>query len=123
MITKESVFSKKNQSIAIEHMRTKINGGGKDILPMSEFLAYWDMNKERIIEQVYSMSYTPGLIQEYEIVNGKGKKRKVIKMSETDRLITRLLAQKLNAFYNPRFLPSSCAYQNDKGTLYAECRI
>lgn len=119
MITKESIFSKKNCAAAIEHMRTRVNGGGTDKLPMTEFLEYWEANKNRIIEQVYSMQYSPGLIQEYDIINGKGKRRRVIKMNDTDRLITRLLAQKLNSFYNPRFLPNSCAYQEEKGTLFA----
>ena len=52
---------------------------------------------------------------EYEIVNCKGKKRTVTKMNTIDRFVSRLLAQKLNEFYNPLFLRDSCAYQHNKG--------
>ena len=119
MVTIESVLSKKNQALALENMRIKLNGGGKDRNPMVEFTEFIEINKDRIREEIISCNYEPGLIQEYEIINGKGKKRTVIKMNDIDRYITRLLAQKMSAFFNQMFLENSFAYQNDKGILKA----
>lgn len=119
MITFESIFSKKNINQAFEHLSVKKNGGGSDKSSLSELKDYWDLNRDRILEEVRTCSFKPNMIQEYEIVNGKGKRRKVTKYSNPDKLITRLIAQKLNDFFSPMFEPESHAYQDGKGITTA----
>ncbi len=119
MITIDSILSKKNIATAFEHFSIKKNGGGTDRSDPTELKTYWEQNGERIKEQIRSCTYNPGVIAEYEIINGKGKRRVVTKFNDVDRLITRLLSQKLSRFYNPTFLNNSCAYQDNKGVVTA----
>lgn len=119
MITYESIFSKKNINKAFDHLSVKKNGGGTDKSSLLELKDYWELNKDRTIEEVRACSFKPNMIQEYEIVNGKGKRRKVTKYSDPDKLITRLIAQKLNDFFSPMFEPESHAYQDGKGITTA----
>lgn len=120
MITIESVFSKKNLKKAFHHLERK--KGGKDCMPFKELKIYWEHNKTLILEKIKNKNYHPETVRKYEIVNGKGKRRAVTKLADIDRLITRLLAQKLDNFYSPRFLGNSYAYQSDKGILSAVLR-
>lgn len=122
MITIESVFSKKNQKKAFNHLSTKKNGGGTDCMPLDELKIYWEHNQTFILEKIKDKNYHPELIRQYEIVNGKGKRRIVTKLAEIDRFITRLLTQKLDHYYAPRFLENSYAYQSNKGILDATLR-
>ncbi len=119
MITIDSVLSKKNIEAAFAHFAIKQNGSGMDRREPSELMDYWKQNSDRICDEIRECSYNPGLIMEYEIINGKGKKRVVTKFNNLDKLITRLLAQKLGKFYGSMFLDKSCAYQQDKGVLKA----
>ena len=119
MLTIESVFSKKNVNKALDHLGTKKNGAGIDKMPLSELQEYWTENSTRIIESVKDGSYEPGLLLEYEIINGRGKRRTVIRQNTIDRFLVRLLTQKLNSFFNPTFLENSYAYQDGKGILAA----
>jgi len=119
VITIESVFSKKNQAKAFEYLENKKNGGGTDYVPLSDFKEYWELNRENIISEIKSGEYAPGLIQEYEIVNGKGKRRIVTKFNQLDKFITRLLSQKLNEFYDKKLSRNCCAYLDGRGTLFA----
>ena len=77
------------------------------------------MNSERILDEARNCCFTPNIVQEYEIVNGKGKRRKVTRYTDSDRLITRLMAQKLNDFFTPLFEKESHAYQENKGITTA----
>lgn len=115
MITFESVWSKKNQRQALEKIEDKRGGDKTDSNSADEFRQFWETNSDRIREEIVSMTYQPDLVVEYEIINGKGKKRMVSTYTSTDRFITRLLTQKLMLFYNPLFLNSSHAFQNNKG--------
>ncbi len=119
MITIDSVLSKKNLRIAFDHLYAKSGQNSPSGDKQSELQLFWSQNGERISEQIRACIYTLGLINEYEIVNGKGKRRLVTTFTDTDKLITRLLAQKLNQFYGPTFLPNSCAYQENKGIVTA----
>lgn len=74
MITIESVLSKKNQKQTFEALSTRKNGAGFDNVPMADLYDYWTVNQERIREEILGCEYNPGLVVEYEIINGKGKK-------------------------------------------------
>lgn len=119
MITFESIFSKKNIQQAFDHLSIKKNGSGTDSSSLDELKEYWKLNEERVLEEVKTQTFKPNMIQEYEIVNGKGKRRKVTKYSDPDKFITRLIAQKLNSFFSPMFEAESHAYQENKGITTA----
>lgn len=119
MITYESIFSKKNIARAFDYLSIKKNGGGTDKSSLDELKDYWELNKDRIIDEVKNCSFKPNMVQEYEIINGKGKRRKVTKYSDPDKLITRLISQKLNEFFTPLFETESHAYQENKGITTA----
>lgn len=119
MITIDSVLSKKNIQRAFDHLNTRHNGQWQDTYPDTEVIEFWQVNGERVMEEIRACKYQPGPVTQYEILNGKGKRRIVTKLTEVDRLITRLLSQKLNSFFNPMFLSGSHAYQENKGVLSA----
>ena len=119
MFTVEELLSKRNQREAFAHFQTKKDGAGADKMLLSELENYWKLNSVRIIEEIKNGSYQPGIIQNYEILNGKGKRRVISNLCVIDRFITRLLAQKLKRYIEPEFLPNSFAYQEGKGVLEA----
>ena len=59
------------------------------------------------------------MIENYEIINSKGKRRIISNLGIVDRYITRLLSQKLQRYFAVDFLPNSFAYQENKGILSA----
>lgn len=119
MITFESIFSKRNIEKAFKYLSIKKNGGGTDKSPVDELRNYWSLNSERILEEIKSFTFAPEIIKEYEIINGRGKRRKVTEYSYQDKFITRLISQKLNDFFNPLFMEYSYAYRENKGTQTA----
>lgn len=119
MITIDSVLSKKNVNRALVHLNSKDKGVHSSEKRETEISEFWASNGERVSEMIRKKTYMPGSVTMFEIVNGKGRKRVVSRLNEADQLINRLLAQKLNDFFNPMFLPQSHAYQPDKGVLTA----
>lgn len=119
MFTLEEVFSKTNQKLAMEHLSTKKDGSGSDGVRLSELEEYWELNKERIYHELEREEYCPGVVKCFEIINNMGKRRVISNLCTTDRFIGRLLAQKLERYFAPDFLPNSFAYQEGKGTLDA----
>lgn len=123
MITLESIFSKKNISHALDHLSRKTNGGGSDVAPMTELISQWELNRERIQDEIVNKTFTPNIVHEYEIINGKGKCRKVNNFTGLDKFITRLITQKLNSYFQPLFCDNSFAFQEGKGIQCAVNQI
>lgn len=119
MFTVDELLSKRNQNNAFTHLSTKKDGSGPDGMRLSEFGDYWKINRERIEQEIREGIYQPGVIKNYEILKGSGKRRTISNMNVLDRFITRLLSQKLQRYFEPEFLHSSYAYQNRKGSLEA----
>lgn len=119
MFTVDELLSKRNQNNALAHLNTKKDGSGPDGMQISEFGDYWKINHERIENEIREGIYQPGIIKNYEILKGTGKRRIISNMNVLDRFITRLLSQKLQRYFEPEFLPNSYAYQTGKGTLEA----
>lgn len=119
MFTLEELLSKKNQSMAFSYLSKKKDGCGKDGMKLSRLQEYWELNKERICQEIGEGIYTPGIVEMYEILKPNGKKRTLSKWNSIDRFITRLLEQKLTRYIEPTFLENSLAYQEGKGVLCA----
>lgn len=119
MFTVEELFSKKNQRNAFAHFEKKKDSAGSDGMRVSELKNYWEMNHERIIQEIKEGVYQPGVIEIYETVNGRGKRRNISSLNVIDRFITRLLSQKMKRYIEPDFMPNSYAYQDGKGMVEA----
>lgn len=119
MFTLEELFSKRNLNQAFAHLEEKRDSCGSDGVPLSELKEYWDLNHERIIHEIKEGIFCPGVVKNFEIVNKAGKRRVVSHMCSIDRLICRLLAQKLERYIAPAFLSHSYAYQEGKGVTEA----
>ena len=119
MFDVEELLSKRNQRNALEHLLSKKDGCGIDGIRISEFKEYWEVNHLNIEKEIREGTYTPGVVKTYEIVNNRGKQRIVSSLNVTDRMISRMLAQKLKRYIEPDFMPESFAYQDNKGILAA----
>lgn len=119
MFSVDELLSKKNQKNAFAHFKTKRDSKGSDGMFLSELEEYWQLNGDRICEEIRNKTYCPCVIENYEIVNLKGKRRIVSNLGIVDRYITRLLSQKLQRYFEVDFLANSCAYQENKGILDA----
>lgn len=74
MFDVNELLSKRNQREALKHLESKKDGCGKDGIQISEFKEYWEVNHERIEEEIKKCTYVPGVVMTYEIHNGHGKK-------------------------------------------------
>ena len=123
MLTLDEIFSKSNQLRAMEHLKTKKDGHGPDGMLLSELEEYWQINGDDIFQNIKRGSYQPGVVQIKEYLNRRGKKRSISAINSIDRLVLRLLAQKLREYIEPQFLPHSYAYQEGKGLSGAIAQI
>lgn len=115
----DEMLSKRNIKDALNYLSSKKNTSGADGICLSELKNYWEINHELIEEQLRNGTYEPGVVKCYEITVASGKKRIVSVLNTIDRFIARLLAQKLNRYYDPLFLPNSYAFRDNKGTVKA----
>ena len=60
---------------------------------ISQLEQYWEINHERIEQELRMGNYQPGIIKIFDVVNGHGKCRSIANMNVIDRFISRLLAQ------------------------------
>lgn len=119
MFTVDELLSKTNQRKALAHFKNTHDSMCADGMRISELEEYWQLNSERIISEIKAGTYEPGIIENVEIINGKGKRRIVSNFPLIDRFITRLLAQKLARYIEPQFMTNSFAYQEGKGVQSA----
>jgi len=119
MFSVGELLSKRNQRDALTHFEQKKDSCGADGVHLSELQEYWQLNSDSIIADIKTMSYYPGVIKIYEIINGKGKRREISNLNTIDKFISRMLAQKLKRYIEPEFLENSFAYQDGKGVLDA----
>lgn len=119
MFTLEEVLSKRNQREALEFLISKGNSCGADGMFMADLKEYWNLNHTIIIDKILSGEYEPGLAKGTEIINKKGKRRVIYNLTAVDSLICRMFSQKLRRYFEPEFVSSSFAYQENKGVVSA----
>ncbi len=118
----ESIFTKDKTEEAISFLETKKDSCGVDGIYLSELREYWTINGNDILEILKNEKYTPGLVKKVEIVNYKGKKRKIAMFNSIDRMILRCLAQDIQAAYDPVLDEHCFAYRNGFGVEAAVSR-
>lgn len=123
MFTIDEMLSKRNQRDAFEHFKNRKDGHGADGMHLSELEDYWKINHQNIEEELREGIYQPGIINNYEVLNGRGKRRVISSMNVIDRFIARLLSQKLKRYLEPEFCNNSFAYQEGKGVMTAVAKV
>ena len=113
------VVSDENINIAMESLLEKRDSCGVDGVKLSELPAYWNTNGDRIKKSILDGTYVPGMVNQIEIINQKGKHRMISLMNSVDRLIYRALFQKMTTLWEKEFTACSYAYQDGKGVLAA----
>lgn len=66
---------------ALEHFASKKDGHGEDGVLLSDLQEYWQVNHSRIEEEIRNGYYRPGIIKSYDITNGRGKRRMIVKLN------------------------------------------
>ena len=118
-LSMEDVLSDENLQDAMDSFRDKRDSNGVDGVKLSELGEYWTLNGEKIKRELLCGDYKMGLVQQYEIVNPKGKRRTISLLNSIDRLIFRALYQKLDLFWDEIFSDYAYAYRKNKGVLAA----
>lgn len=111
----ERLFENENIKKAMKHLEDKPEQSGIDGIKIGSLPEYWEINKNDIIEAVKSGNYRCGLIEEYQIVNKKGKKRWIARIGSVDRMLMRALHQVLEADLNKYLCYFSYAFRDNKG--------
>ena len=106
MFTIDELLSKRNQRDVFAYFAKKADSRDNKGIAFSEFQKQWPGSYEAELALIKSGTYQPGIITCTEIVKSNGSHRVISKMDNLDRFITRLLAQTLNRYFNPLFLPA-----------------
>lgn len=115
----ERILSDQNLQRAREHLAQKHDSCGLDGMRLSELSDYLQHNLDFLRASIRDGSYRPGLVQEVDFINQKGKIRTISKFTTVDRLILRAVHQVLYDQIAPLFSPYSYAYQENKGIAAA----
>lgn len=112
MLELEDIFTSENINNALDYLSTKHDSYGSDGVYLSELSAY--LKENGIVSKILSGSYVPKPAIMYEIPNSSGGLRNIYKLSSCDRLITRILSDKLQSEFDDIFSPCCIAYRPDK---------
>lgn len=115
----ERILSDQNLHRAKEHLQEKHDSCGVDGMRLSELDDYLKNNRSALRTSIMDGTYRPGLVQEVDLINQKGKIRTISKLITVDRLILRAIHQVLYDEFAPLFSPNSYAYQENKGIAVA----
>ncbi len=108
---------------AVSYLESRKDSCGIDGILLSELREYWLINGNDILEMLRRERYTPGIIRIIEIVNYKGKKRKIALYNSLDRMILRCLSQKIQTCYDEVLSDHCYAYRNGYGVEAAVSKV
>lgn len=118
-ITLEDIFTNENIEEALDDLAGKKDVCGPDGLSLSQLPHYWEVNGKKIRETLFTGRFRPGTVQNIEIVNRNGKKRKISVMNGIDRLILRCIAQIMQPACDFMLSDNCYAFREGKGTTAA----
>ena len=114
-LTIADIFLPEQIEEALTHLSTKKCTCGMDGLYLSDLKDDWSINGERYLSLLQEGKYKPGIVQIYEIINYKGKRRSISSFNSIDRLFLRCLATSLEKYYDSIFSDSSFAFRPGLG--------
>ena len=97
----EQILSDENIARAKENLLEKRDSCGVDGMRLSELGDYIQNNMPALRASIMDGTYRPGLVQEVEQINQKGKIRTIAKLTSVDRLILRAIHQVLYKEFSP----------------------
>lgn len=115
----EKIASHENLMKACSHLLEKNDSCGIDGMRLSQLKEYLEINEETLQAAILNGTYTPGLVQETDIISAKGKVRTIAILNAIDRLVLRAIHQVIYPHLSPVFSESSHAYQEGKGVATA----
>lgn len=116
MISMEDILDSNNISIAMKYIQSKKDVAGPDGIKPSGLEEYWNENRNRIEELIYTSKYEPGAVQQFENLSAKGKKRSVSIMNAVDKMLARAINQRISNDVD-RCMSERCyGYRNGLGT-------
>lgn len=115
----DAIFSDEAIYEAISFLRSKKNACGDDGIWLRDLEDYWELNGEKIINEIRKGMYKPQIVHEKVIVRADGKHRSISLLSSVDRLLLRVLQQSLQEAFEKEFSQYSFAYQAEKGVIDA----
>ena len=116
-------LSEKNIDKAMAYLDQKSDSCGCDGVYLSELQDYWEVNGEEILEELRADKFQPGVVRSVEIINYKGKKRKIALHNSIDRLILRALLQILDPIIEKALNENCYAFRKGRGLLSAVSAI
>ncbi len=118
------MFSNANMNKALEVLMSKKDTRGYDGLYVHELPKYLSLNRKELRESLLDGSWEPGYVQQYEIVNRKGKVRIISNASSVDKFVSQCIYQSIVPLVNQKMVDNSYAYQKGKSVLDAakKCR-
>jgi len=115
----QNIFTDENMEISVKSLLSRNDSCGIDGVFVSEYKEYWDINKEKILDNLRCGTYKPDAVQIEELLKKNGKKRKISKYTCTDRVILDVIKRALTPLWDNKFSVYSYAYQENKGTQEA----
>ena len=119
MITLTDVFSEANLRLAMQSILNRPNRCGIDGIEYSDFSDYWKLNGQAVIDAVYSFEYVPGPVRILEIVNSRGKRRRIASMNATDQFLCRAIMQVIEPVIDKKLSDSCFSYRKGRSALDA----
>ncbi len=118
-LTLEDIFTNKNIEEALDELASRRDTCGPDGVALSQLPHYWEVNGRKIREAILNGNYRPGAVQTIEIVNRKGKRRKISVMNSIDRLILRCIVQLAQPACEGLLSDNCYAFRDGKGATAA----
>jgi len=115
----DEILSDANLARARDFLLAKHDGCGVDGVRLSQLDEYLRLNWENVKQEIYQGTYTPGRVQEVDILNRKGKTRTISKLNTIDRLVLRMIMQVLAPQVDPTFYRYSFAFREGMGVVDA----
>ncbi len=109
------IVSNENVYQAYLSLNNKRNTSGKDGMLLSDVWEYYQLNKDRIINNILNKKYKCQTILLQEILDYKGKRKMIAKMCAIDRLLSKAITQVLSKELNNYFSKYSFAYRENMG--------
>ena len=111
------ILGKKNINITFKVLESKYSSNAKATQELNDFKEYYELNKKIIRSQIMEDKYKIDSIKLSEIIDYKGKRRIISKLSMKDNFFARAIMRVLEKRLASKFSEKSFAYQKNKGIV------
>lgn len=115
----DEIIDRQNLANAWEQVLSKKGAPGVDGVTLERWARNWDINIERLREQVKTNTYRASPPRRFFVPKKNGGKRELSILTITDRVLQRAAVNVLSPIFEERFLPCSHGYRPDHSTSTA----